>query len=145
MVTIVMGPTCSGKSTYIKEHFPNTKVIDLMDFQDYQFVTVDSVWQSYEDCAKALQEAVKTGEDVVLEHTLLKETRRTWYIKKIREVSDCDINIVCLAPSAYVISNNSKKRKLDFSEEYAQEMLDFMETPDISEGYKKVEVISDAR
>ena len=41
-VTIVMGPTCSGKSHLIKERFADAKVIDLYDFQGKGFVTVET-------------------------------------------------------------------------------------------------------
>ena len=94
-LTIVMGPSCSGKSHLIKERFSNAKVIDLYDFQERGFVTVESIWQSYVDCAEALKEALKTGEDIVLEHTLLKRIRREWYIEQIREVTNDEIKIIC--------------------------------------------------
>ena len=98
-VTIVMGPTCSGKSHLIKERFANAKVIDLYDFQGKGFVTVESIWQSYVDCAEALKTAIKENKDVVLEHTLLKRIRREWYIEQIREVTMDDIKIICIVPT----------------------------------------------
>ena len=141
MLTIVMGPSCAGKSTYIKEHFPNEKVIDVFDFQDYRFATPETVWQSYEDCAKALQDALKENENVVLEHTLLKAIRREWYIQKVREVSDCDIKVICIFPSLKMLQSRSRKRKCISTADYCQAMLDTLELPQKEEGYSEVEIV----
>ena len=43
-LTIVMGPSCSGKSHLIKERFSNAKVIDLYDFQENSF-TFEDIWK----------------------------------------------------------------------------------------------------
>lgn len=141
-MTIVMGPSCAGKSTYIKEHFPNAKIIDLYDFQDVPFQTYETIMHSYEECAEALQKALKEGGDVVLEHTLLKAKRRAWYIEKIREVSDEDIDIVCLTADIDTLVINSIKRGIDFSVQYCQNMLDTLELPKLEEGYRSVKIIS---
>ena len=140
-ITIVMGPTCSGKSHLIKERFADAKVIDLYDFQGKGFVTVETIWQSYVDCAEALKEAIKTNADVVLEHTLLKRIRREWYIEQIREVTTDEIKIICIVPTADELVEHAKLRKLYMSKAEAEGMLEILEIPTEDEGYSNIEII----
>ena len=140
-LTIVMGPSCSGKSHLIKERFSNAKVIDLYDFQERGFVTVESIWQSYVDCAEALKEALKTGEDIVLEHTLLKRIRREWYIEQIREVTNDEIKIICIVPTVDELVEHAKLRGLHMSKSEAEAVLTVLEIPTRDEGYSSIEII----
>lgn len=140
-VTIVMGPTCSGKSHLIKERFANAKVIDLYDFQGNGFVTVESIWQSYVSCADALKRAIKEHKDVVLEHTLLKRIRREWYIEQIRMVTNDEIKIICIVPTVEELLDHAKLRKIHMSKDEAKSMLEILEIPTEDEGYSNVEII----
>ena len=137
MITIVMGPPCAGKSTFIKKNFPDAKVIDLFDYQKDCF-TKEDVWHSYEVCAEELQKAIKENEDVVLEHTLLRAIRRKYYIDKIREVTDEDINIVCIIPSQKVLKERCEKRKTS----YNGSCLDILEKPKKKEGFSEITIIT---
>ena len=137
MITIVMGPPCAGKSTFIKKNFPDAKVIDLFDYQKDCFTEAD-VWHSYEVCAAKLQKAIKENKEVVLEHTLLKAIRRKYYVDKIREVTDENINIVCLIPSAKVLKERCKKRKTS----YNSMNLEILEKPKKKEGFSEITIIT---
>lgn len=143
-VIIVAGPTCAGKSTFIKDHFPNHKVIDLFDYQKhFKYVTVDAVLQSYEECKMALQEALRNGEAVVLEHTLLKQKRRPMYIDAIRECTDEPIEMYFLMPSDKQLIKQMRERSYASDIKTAQNMKDTVELPTLDEGYTVVHIISD--
>jgi predicted kinase len=143
-VIIVAGPTCSGKTTFIKNNFPNHTVIDLFDFQkDIVFASYENIMQSYIECRDALVAALKRGEDVVLEHTLLKAMRREMYINAIRSVTDAPVEMYFLMPSDEQLFKQMKERKYPGSIATAQQMKQIAEIPTTSEGYAVVHVISD--
>lgn len=143
MLTIVMGPTCAGKSTYIKEHFPDTDVVDLMSFQKHiRIITPETVWESYVACANKLKELLAQNKDVILEHTLLKAARREWYIKQIREVYSGDIDIICLLPSKKLLYQRSKLKDVDPI--WSIPSLDIIEIPTAKEGYKNITIIKES-
>ncbi len=143
-VIIVAGPTCAGKTTFIQDHFPNHTVIDLFQFQkDFLFLSVDAVMESYVKCCDALVEAIKRGEDVVLEHTLLKQKRRPMYIDAIREHTDSPIEMYFLMPSDEQLFAQMKERKFAKDIETAKKMKEIAELPTLDEGYAVVHIISD--
>ena len=46
-IIIVAGPTCSGKSTFIKNNFPKHTKIDVFDFQQkLDCFSVDNIMKS---------------------------------------------------------------------------------------------------
>lgn len=139
-IKIVMGPSCTGKSTFIKETFPNATVIDLFDFQK-DFMSVDEVMQSYIDCRDALVNAIKENKDVVLEHTLLKAKRRPMYINAIKEVTDEPINIYVLIPDKEDYLKFAEKRNCNMSKEIIDMMFETLETPTIEEGFNNIYII----
>ena len=57
-IIFVIGPACSGKSTYINKYYPNYKKVDLYDYQSNS-KTIPEILKSYEECKKALIEALK--------------------------------------------------------------------------------------
>ena len=147
-IVIVAGPMCAGKSTYIQKNFPNHTVIDLYAFQDgMDFPTYETVMKSYEECRDALIEAIKRGEDVVLEHTLLKQKRRPMYIDAIRSVTDADIEMHWLQPSIDTLAHRALERKmrinLKYCREFAEAVLESAETPTVDEGFSVVKIIAE--
>ena len=143
-VIIVAGPTCSGKSTFIKDHFPNHTVVDLFDFQkDLPCICVDTVLASYEHCRDALTAAIDRGEDVVLEHTLLKQKRRPMYIAAIREHTDAPIEMYFLMPSDEQLLKQMQERKYANDMRTVIAMKETAELPTLDEGYAVVHIISD--
>ena len=143
-VIIVAGTTCAGKSTFIKDHFPHHTVVDLFDFQkDLPCLCVDTVLESYERCRDALTAAIDRGEDVVLEHTLLKQKRRPMYIDAIREHTDTPIEMYFLMPSDEQLLQQMKERKYARDIQTAIDMKATVELPTLDEGYSVVHIISD--
>lgn len=139
-ITFVMGLPASGKSTYIKNNFKDTKVIDLYDFQKNSF-TFEDIWKSYMDCKDALIEAIKNGEDVVMEHTLLKGIRRKIYIDAIREITNDPIDIIVINPPLEKLRDREKERKIYFNDECILNNLKVLEIPTIEEGFNSVTII----
>ena len=145
-ITFVIGIPCSGKSTYIKENFPNTKIIDLYDFQkDLKCCTPDTIWESYIKAKDAVLECIKNNEDVVLEHTMLRAERRKFYIDAIKEISDAPIDIVLINPLPEVIAKNSEKRNIHKSVESIEWELEILEFPEYEEGYRNITIIDDQK
>ena len=143
-VIIVAGPTCAGKSTFIKDHFPNHTVVDLFDFQkDFKFINVHDVLISYEQCRDELKAAITRGEDVVLEHTLLKRMRRPMYIDAIRECTDRPIEMYFLMPSDEQLFKQMRERSYASDIKTARSMKEVVELPTLDEGYAVVHIISD--
>ena len=143
MVKIVMGPSCAGKSTYIKEHFPNSTVVDLYECQEkYQVMNYTNVIQSYIDAKEELVQAIKEGKDVVLEHTLLKSKRRPMYINAIKEVTDEPIVIYVLLPTAEQLDLNMYDR-LGYHPgiDECRKILDFIDIPTTEEGFSDVVLV----
>ena len=143
-VYFVIGPSCAGKSTYIQKNLPDAIKIDLYDFQKDSNVTIENIVKSYEDCKNALIEAVKTGKDVVLEHTMLMSKRRPPYIEAVRQNCDCKLICIVLKPSARKLQNRQKKRyeyRPDIT--HAKEMLNILEIPSKDEGFDEIIIIED--
>ncbi len=141
-IKIIMGPPCSGKSTFIKENFPSYKVIDLYDFQEHTLPTFESIMKSYEMTRDALVEALKKGDNVVLEHTLLKQKRRSMYIKAIKQVTDIPIDIYVMKPSADEYFKRMQLRDPSFTETEAKLFLDLIELPEKEEGFNNIYLIN---
>ncbi len=141
-IIFVIGPACAGKSTYIKNNFPDFKVIDLYDFQkDYAFLGYDECVKSYEKCKDALIEAIKNNENVVMEHTLLRAIRREVYINAVKELGDYEIECVCIKPSPEVLNKRKELRNIKSKIEWDKEELDFLEIPTIEEGFSNIKLI----
>ena len=142
-IVIVAGPTCTGKSTYIKNHFPDYKVVDLFDFQKGIILTADNVLKSYENCRDALIKAIKENDKVILEHTLLMAKRRPMYIDAIRSVTNDGIDMYFILPDVETYKERLKQRGENSDDEFVEMMMSIAETPDKSEGYKNVFVIKE--
>lgn len=149
-ITFVMGIACSGKSTYISENFKDRKIIDLYDFQENKF-TYQEIYNSYIETENALIKAIKNGEDVVLEHTLLKGIRRKMYIDAVREITDEPIEIILINPEIKTMVNRRAERfglSLDIEpncfedlELQIKEELSVLEIPTEDEGFSNVTII----
>ena len=143
-ITIVMGISGSGKSTYIKNHLKDRVVIDLWDFQkNYTFFTQSNIIESYEKCMKKLQEELKNGNDVVLEHTLLRGIRRKPYINAIREITNDPIECIVINPNLDILRDRKKERKIYYNDEEIQAELEVLEIPTIEEGFDNITIINE--
>lgn len=142
-IKIVAGPMCAGKSTFIKKNFPNHTVVDLYDFQDGIIGTYADVMRSYEECRDELVKAIQRGDDVVLEHTLLKQCRRPMYIDAIRSVTDEDIEMYFILPSIDEHIKYAQARNIGADKQYLEGIRSIIELPTIEEGYSAVHLIVD--
>lgn len=142
MIAFVIGPSCAGKSTFIKENFPEFKKIDLYDFQTDN-MSVEEVWQSYLECRDALKEAVSDNENVVLEHTLLKRHRRDMYIEAVKEVGDFPIDIYVILPDVNTLLERRRARGIKLnSSRFLQEEIDMCDIPIKEDGFNKIVIIN---
>lgn len=146
-IIFVIGPAASGKSTYIKENFPDYKVVDIYDFQKNQLVsTVESTWISYHKAKDALIKALKEYDNVVLEHTLLRAERRPMYIDAVREVTKEPIDVIVFNLPASTIAERRIERSpminYDTALNYAEMELDLLEIPTKEEGFNNITIIS---
>ena len=142
-IVIVAGPSCAGKSHFIKEYFPRHRVIDLFEFQRDITISIPAVMKSYEQCRDALVEAVQHHENVVLEHTLLKAIRRKMYIDAIKEVTDEPIEIYFLFPCMTKHMEYAQQRDAGWTANELQNMRDIAEFPTVEEGFHAVHIIED--
>lgn len=142
-VIIVAGPTCAGKSTFIKQNFPDRTVIDIYDFQQNCLINPDTILESYEACKVALQDALRSGKKVVLEHTLLCQKRRPMYIDAIREITDEDIEMFFIIPTISEHMRRARQRNIKLTVDYVRYMHEIAEVPTIIEGYSNVHIIRD--
>lgn len=141
-VYFVIGPACAGKSTYIKENFKDAIIVDLYDFQKDSFITVESIIESYNKCEEKLIEALKTGKDVVLEHTLLLRKRRPQYIKAVRDNCDCKLTCIVIKPSIEALMRQEEARygcKIDV--EHVEGTLNMLELPLEEDGFDEIKII----
>lgn len=142
-IVIVMGPACAGKSTYIKRNFENFKVIDLYKYQEENY-SITGMARSYEKCKQDFLEAIKNGEDVVLEHTLLRASKRKEYIDAIREITDNDIECICICPPLKTLRQRRKLRDCYYGGDQAiLDALNVLEIPMTKEGFSSVIIVKD--
>jgi len=141
-VKIVIGLACAGKSTFIKNNFPNSTVVDIFDFQEHARSTED-IWQSYIAAKDVLIKAIKAGDEVVLEHTLLRAIRREMYIDAIKSVTDEPIDIYVVNPSPDIIQERSEKRGCPYHKGEVEEALKVLEIPTKEEGFNNVYIIEE--
>ena len=144
-IKFVMGVACGGKSHFIRNNFPDAVCLDVYDYQVKRqkegWWPYDATVQSYEDIKEDLIKNILEGNDVVMEHTLLRAIRREPYIKAIREATDRDIDIYCLYPSEERFALNVKERNVRLSE--VQGMWDILEVPTKDEGYSHVYIVDE--
>lgn len=144
-IKIVMGIPCAGKSTFIKKYFPNSRKIDLYDFQkQYKKINYFDIMQSYEDVKNELLESIRNNEDVILEHTLLKAIRREMYIEAIKEITDEPIDVYLIHPTIQRFKENHAIRLgEEFHDDELKEYFDTLEIPTTKEGFAHVYLVED--
>lgn len=143
--TIIMGPALSGKTTFRKDNFGYLPCVDLFEIQQrYTNMTYENCLQSYNDAETELINLLKNYNHVVLEHTLIKEKRRTQYIKALKEnFKDIEIDVYCIWPHISQYVENYKKRVKMFSKlkrimnDYNFE-ISMLEKPVFEEGFNDI-------
>lgn len=141
-IIFVMGPSCGGKSTFIKNNFPEYKKLDLYDYEEKNGFSIPAIIQSYDEIKEDLIDAIKNNEDIVMEHTLLKAIRREVYIDAIKEVTDSPIIGYFILPSDEEIESNAKKRKVRLYEGELDNIRNILDIPTVDEGFAEVHIIT---
>jgi predicted kinase len=141
-VVFVIGPAGSGKSTFIKNNFPDAIVVDLWDYQEDCYSMQDII-DSYNNAEEALKEAIKenlnTDNTVVLEHTLLKQIRRPQYIDAVKSLTDTPIEVFAMNPSQEEYKKRCNSSKKPFYKDY----LEIYELPEVEEGFGSVTIVKE--
>ena len=140
-IIFVMGPSCAGKSTFIKKNFPDMKVLDLFEYEERIGFSIPAIKEAYKQIEKDLVNCVKNNEDIIMEHTLLKAIRREVYIKAIKEVSDSPIIGYFLLPSDDEIKANAKKRRVKMSDSELKNVREILDTPSVEEGFSEIHIV----
>lgn len=159
-VTFVIGAPASGKTYFIDHHFTDTDV-DVLNVYDYQLQSYDEAGYDKEKSAipydielrcllkaneKLLHdiiEKLKSGRDVVFEHTFYRAKRRIPYIDAIRKETNAGIEIFVIHPSDECWKSNIQKRRLSGSFDYYKEELSVQEFPNPAEGFDAIYEVID--
>lgn len=158
-ITFVIGAPAVGKSYFIEKNYGGTDV-DILNVYDYQ-------QQAYDEAGYAEQNAIpmgitsrclmkanemllediiarlKSGRDVVVEHTLFKAKRRITYIEKIRQAADVLIEFFVISPSDDRWKCNLKERGLKGGLQRYKSHADDIEFPNPAEGIDKIYEVTD--
>ncbi len=141
----VIGGNASGKSYFINQHFPE-KIYHRMNIYDYQTKLLDEAGSvPMQEHIRLLHRAqgmiledalelLKNGENVVMEHTLLKAKRRIAYLDKIKACTDAVISVYAMIPSETVWKERCAQRGL----ERPASPPDELEFPNPAEGFDKI-------
>ena len=140
-IIFVMGPSCAGKSTFIKKNFPDMKVLDLFEYEERIGFSIPAIKEAYKQIEKDLVDCVKNNEDIIMEHTLLRAIRREVYIKAIKEVSDSPIIGYFLLPSDDEIKANAKKRRVKMSDSELKNVREILDIPSVEEGFSEIHIV----
>ena len=149
MIIFVFGMPGSGKTTYIKEHFPEFKHIDVWHFQNNlpPGCTLEErekqMLSEYEACKLALVDAICEHENVVLEHTLLKSIRRTPYIEAVRNVTDQEIIAYVFNPDIDTILRINEKADSASAREKVTQEKNILEMPDAGDDFAEVHIVTE--
>lgn len=143
-IVFVIGISSAGKSTFIKEKFPDYKVLDVFSYQKKRQPTFCNTLASYYELAADLCLLLERENRIVIEHTLSKKKRREMYIKIIEELTHEKPRAIYLKPSLETYKRNLKARGIkndDVDYDYLHFYLDQFEEPTVDEGFSSVEVI----
>lgn len=155
---IVMGTAASGKTHFIEENFSfmdykhisigqiqreskTDEEVDAMGFHEY----FDYLAECNEKAKVDMTEALKAGENVILEHTLYKAKRRIVYVEAARQATTEPIDIYVMMPSRDRLRENLKLYKPG-GETFLDRFLDEMsqiEYPNPAEGFDKIYSVTD--
>ena len=149
----MIGAPAAGKSYFIEQNFKD-KNVDIIDIYDYQQRAYDEAGYSGDDvpfgadfaCLKMANDMLlediiaklRSGRDVVAEHTLFKAKRRISYIEEIRRSANVFIEFFVISPSDDRWENNLIKRDLKGGLKRYKPYVDDIEFPNPAEGIDKI-------
>jgi predicted kinase len=151
-VMMLIGPTLSGKSTYIRNNYPNVEVIsrdeivmEVFDSRDYN-LAFKEVNQKEVDrtLALRLKEANDLKKSVIIDMTNMTAKRRlATLINFDEDFSRIAIVFPILSEEEYAkrnIDRNSKENKW-IPPAVIKSMIDSYEEPTLEEGYDRVIIL----
>ncbi len=160
-VTFVIGAPASGKTYFIDHYFAGEDVV-VLNIYNYQLKAYDEAGYKsesadgipYDIAVRCLRKAnethihdiiekLKSGRDVVVEHTLYKAKRRISYIDAIRKEIDVKIEIYVIQPSDEQWIENVQKRHLRDSLKHHKKELAALEFPNPAEGFDAIYEVVD--
>lgn len=134
-VVLVIGPANSGRSKYISERYKGYKKVDLKTFQ-YPLLPNE---EAFDLCLKDFEEALKTNDLIVVEHTLPKIRHRAAYVKKAKSYPNTRVDLVVIIPQV--------KKSCSFaSREFADRVENYnliFEPPSVSDGFQEIIAVAD--
>lgn len=143
-VIFVIGAPCSGKTHFIREHYPEAKVIDLWDYQKEEpFLTLPVVIESYRKAKEAVTEAIQSAEEdiVVLEHTMLRAKRRAEYIEAVKKYDGVTLLCYAIMPDDKTHRRYCESRECRYG--HIKAARDIFEIPKVEEGFDEVYIIEE--
>ena len=158
-VTFVIGATASGKTTFIQNHFSNNRNTVMLNVYDYQQAAYKEagfdkhipfeqefkcLYKANEKLLLDIIDALRGGENVVVEQTLYKAKRRVAYIDAIHNaVKNIAIEVYVMCPSDSVYEAYINERKLSTSIQRLRANANEIEFPNPSEGFDKIYEVID--
>ncbi len=152
-LTLVIGATASGKTTFIENNFVNKDNVCL-NVYDYQqsayreagfgkFISFKEefkcLYKANENLLTDIIENLQPGKNVVVEQTLFKAKRRIAYIDKIREtIENVKIEVYVMCPSDATWESYIAKRKLEGSFQSYKSLAEQIEFPNPAEGIDRI-------
>jgi len=98
----------------------------------------------YEECKQALVDALKTYENVVLEHIFFKAIHRSPYIQAVRSVTDKDIIAYVFNPSTESILHMHGMANTEDARERINSLKGMLEIPVAGDDFAEVHIITEA-
>ena len=149
-VKIVMGVSCSGKTKFIKEHFPNWSHHSIGEIQrrlrkeEFPMVGIEMLIKANEQIKELVVRDLQVGRDVVMEHTLFKAKRRIGYVEEFKKYTDEPIDIYLLYPTEEELKANVEAAP-NLNENdipYLLREMKEIEIPNIAEGYGHIYIVT---
>jgi predicted kinase len=148
-VMMLIGPTLSGKSTYIRNNYPNVEVIsrdeivmEVFGSRDYN-LAFKEVDQKEVDrvLASRLKEANDSKKSVIIDMTNMTVKRRMATLRNFdKDFSKIAVVFTILSDEEYIkrnIDRNSKENKW-IPPFVIKSMIDSYQEPSIQEGYDRI-------
>ncbi len=146
---MLIGPTLSGKSTYIRNNYPNVEVIsrdeivmEVFGSRDYN-LAFKEVDQKEVDrvLASRLKEANDSKKSVIIDMTNMTVKRRMATLRNFdKDFSKIAVVFTILSDEEYIkrnIDRNSKENKW-IPPFVIKSMIDSYQEPSIQEGYDRI-------
>jgi predicted kinase len=144
-IIFIIGPSFSGKSIYIKENFPDAKIVKISTFNKvveaaYTNEEIEELAKNAQFyCAEALKNTIRSCKEddiVILEHQLLKRQSREYYLSQVKEITDTPVECILMDPDEKMI-----EQMLDFEHTFIrlhQYEKSKLELPSEEEGFASV-------